>query len=166
MTHSDKHSRVDLPPSVAEMTARYLQRQVNAHAAGLGLKDAPGEVLPYEVVPAQPVDPRLAWGEAITVLTTFHRDHSIGTLQAPPDWGSFVASQEPAFALAFCAGNFPQLVRHLHPLMRAKKLSAFLPGDPLAEASLAPVEWPEVRERAFPQLLVTLGLLRVSRQFA
>jgi hypothetical protein len=165
MTNPDKPYGVDLPPSVAEMTARYLQRQVDAHAAGLGFRDVAGEVLPFEVLPVQPVDPRLAWDEATAVLSAFHRNDSIGTFQAPPDWSCFVASHEPAFALAFSAGNFPQLVRHLHPLLHAKKLSGLRPGTPAAEASPDAVEWPGLSQRDFPQLLITLGLLRVTRQF-
>ena len=52
-----------------------------------------------------------------------------------------VASREPAVALAFCAGNFPQLVRNLQPLLQAAELTALRsPSErPLPVASL--LEW-------------------------
>jgi tetratricopeptide (TPR) repeat protein len=149
------------------MTTRYLQRQATARAAGLGLADVTGEVVPFEAIPVQPVDSRLAWKEAVAVLSCFQPNFQTQSWQAPPDWPAFVAGQEPAFALPFCLGNFPQLVRHLHPLMQAKDLSSLRPGASIPASTPAFADWAieRVQERQYPQCLLALGLLRVGRQF-
>ena len=46
-------------PNLSSLLARYLERQAEAHASGLGASDA-GEVVPYEVGPVQPIDARPA----------------------------------------------------------------------------------------------------------
>ena len=146
--------------------ADYLRRQTLAHGAGVGPAEACGEVEPFEAVPAQPVDPRLAWDEARAVLGYFGARADARSCKPPAEWSSLVAAREPATALAFCVGNFPQLVRALHPLLHAANLPA------LREAPGRPVTVPLLIEQAsaagaqpFPQVLVTLGALRLARQF-
>src|SRR5437764_13570093 len=91
------------PPSLSELTARYLQRQVAAQGAGLANAET-GEVVPFEAAPVQPVDARLAWEEALATVGFFKPDSETRSLQAPADWPALVAAQEPALAVPFCVG--------------------------------------------------------------
>ena len=51
-----------------------------------------------------------------------------------------MAQHEPEAALAFCFGNFPQLVRNLHPLMQTTNLTA------LRSSTGRPVEVPALND--------------------
>jgi tetratricopeptide (TPR) repeat protein len=146
--------------------ADYLRRQTLAHGAGVGPAEAGGEVEPFEAVPAQPVDPRLAWDEGCAVLGYFGPRADARACKVPAEWSSLVAAREPATALAFCVGNFPQLVRALHPLLHAANLPALreAPGRPVPVPLLVE-EASAAGEQRFPQVLVTLGALRLARQF-
>ena len=55
-------------PTLPSLLARYLDRQTSAHDEGLGFAEAGEEVVPFDAVPVQPVEPRLAWNEALAVL--------------------------------------------------------------------------------------------------
>src|SRR5207249_2110979 len=85
----------------------------------------------------------------------------------PPDWATMVSSQEPAAALAFSFGNYPQLVRNLHALFHPSDLSALLPKG--AGSSPVPALWEwaaaSTGEEAYPQVLLAVGVLRLAGQF-
>ena len=53
-------------PNLNELFAGYLARQADAQAAGIASFDS--EVTPYEVGPVQPLDPKMAWDEALAAL--------------------------------------------------------------------------------------------------
>lgn len=77
-----------------------------------------------------------------------------------------VASQEPVVALAFAVGNFPQMVRHVQPLLHAHKLSEMRPAAP-GRAIPVPSLLPWANEQTtYPAILLALGALRLARQFA
>ena len=156
-------SRASQPP-LSELLGRYLQQQADAHESGMALPESLGEVMPYDAAPAQPVDPRTAWSEAVKALELPRSDTSVA---APPDWPVLVVSHEPETALAFAAGNFPQLVRNLLPLYQTKVLTSLCPrGTPGAPAP-ALVEWATstLQKRIFPGGLLAIGALRLARQF-
>src|SRR4051812_40417925 len=97
-------------PSVSDLFASYLRKQIDAHAAGLGqAEDALGDAVPHEAVPVQPVDPALAWNDSLACARLL--SPAKAAFEVPPEWPPLVARQEPAVALAFALGNFPQLVR-------------------------------------------------------
>src|SRR5439155_19225173 len=100
---------------LAELFKQFLERQVSAHSAGLAPADDFGEVEPYDVSASQPVDPRLAWDEAMVALKTATAPSA--AFDPPPEWSTLVASHEPVVALPLCVGNFPQLLRNLHKLL-------------------------------------------------
>jgi hypothetical protein len=163
MTRSRKTPDNPTPAGLAELFAEYLGRQVAAHENGLALPEA-GDVQPYEAGPAQPVEPRVAWDEAVAVLPHFSAGRH--TVKVPPEWGTLVAAQEPLTALPFCAGNFPQLVRDVHTLMRGDLGAAAQPaGPPVAAEAL--LDWAErtARSDQWPQVLLAVGALRLARQF-
>jgi hypothetical protein len=143
-------------PPLAELMARFLGRQSAAVATGLAA-DRPGDVELHEAVPVQAVDPKQAWDEATAVLEQFD---SSATVKAPADWAGLIAAQPSHTGLAFAAGNFPQLVRDLAPLYRVAEALGELtiPDGP-------PVAFEAGSASEFPQLLLTLGTLRLARQW-
>jgi tetratricopeptide (TPR) repeat protein len=154
-------------PTLAEMFARFLERQAEAEAAGIkGLEG--GEVVPYDSAPVQPVDARLAWEEAQAALPHFHAIKTRKGLKAPTDWSSLVAGHEPIAALAFASGNFPQMVRDLHSLMQADDLARLRPTPLPAPSVPSLVEWADtlLADKKYPQCLLALGALRLAKQYA
>jgi hypothetical protein len=151
---------------LSELLARYVQRQASAHADGVAFADTAGEVVPYEAAPVQPVDPRVAWNDAVRVLS-FFQTVPAPSLPAPPDWPPLVAAREPVVTLAFCLGNFPQLVRNLHPLLHAADLTTLRPSAARPASVPALLDWAAqtARQRRYPQVLLALGALRLAGQF-
>jgi hypothetical protein len=153
--------------SVTELFKQYLHRQMAAQAEGLGFADPDGLVVPHEAVPVQPVDPRLAWEDALAVLPWIRQGEkpAAASWETPPDWPSLVAALEPAIALAFCVGNFPQMVRNLQPLLAGGDLTTLrqVPTRPLAVPS-ALVQWANTA-RSYPQLFLGVAVLRLARRF-
>jgi len=156
-------SRVPQPP-LSELLGRYLQEQTAAHESGMALPEGLGEVLPHDAAPAQPIDPRTAWTEALTALRFFHDGPGVAV---PPDWPTLVVTHEPETALAFAIGNFPQLVRNLLPLWQTKDLKALCPRSTAPAPAAALVDWATetLRKGAFPQGLLAVGALRLCHQF-
>jgi tetratricopeptide (TPR) repeat protein len=154
------------PPVLSELFAQYLQGQVAARGAGLGFGEPGGEVVPFDAMPAQPTDPRLAWHESLAVLTYLAPNSAGPALSAPPDWPALVAGQESVIALPFCLGNFPQLVRNLRPLLHATDFAALRAPAARSVASPAVVEWAQekARDGSLPGRLLALGALRLARQ--
>ena len=153
------------PPSVIELFRDYLRRQMAAQAEGLGFADPDGQVVPHEAVSIQPADPRLAWDDALAVVDHFVTKSSAPRWEVPPDWPSFVAAQEPAIALAFCVGNFPQMVRNLQPLLASGDLSTLRQsaGRPVS-VSPSLLQWAN-KVQGYPQVLLAAGVLRLARRF-
>jgi hypothetical protein len=154
-------------PPLPELFARYLARQASAHEEGLGLADLGEEVVPFDAVPVQPVEPRLAWAEAVAVLGALGLPAGERPSRVPPDWPALVAGHEPEVALPFCLGNFPQMVRHLPALLHNPDL-----GTPrVAAARAVPVagleEWAigVARSKDCRQTLLAAAVLRLARQF-
>jgi hypothetical protein len=148
-------------PSLADLFAQYLHRQTTAQAQGLGYPEPGDEVVPHDAVPVQPVDPQLAWHDALEAARLFQS--SAGGWTVPPDWPLLVIAQEPGLALAFALGNFPQLVRNLHPLLSGAPLALRVaPGTPLAAPAVE--DW-AAGAGDHPQVLLAAGLLRLARHF-
>jgi hypothetical protein len=153
-------------PALASLLSRYLQRQAEAHANGLADADAGGEVTPYEVGPVQPIAARPAWEEATAVAQCYGVSDARGW-KAPPHWPHLVAAHEPAAALPFCVGNFPQLVRNFQQLSQTRNLAELRPtvGRPVQAPAL--VEWARktAATKQFPGVVLALGALRLAGQF-
>lgn len=152
-------------PKLADLLSRYLDRQAGAHASGLAAFDA-GEVTPYEAGPVQPIDPKPAWDEALTVLTQFQGGDT-RPLAAPPHWAQLVANHEPVVALAWCVGNFPQLVRNFHQIIHQGNLTELRPSGGRAVNAPALTDWTQkvAAKKSFPEALLAVGALRLAKQF-
>lgn len=151
-------------PKLADLLARYLERQVDACAVGAAA--SPDEVTPYEAGPVQPIDPRLAWDEAVAVLGLADPTVKPRAWKAPPLWPSLVAGHEPVVALAMCAANFPQLVRNFHMILQMTDLTALKPlaGRPNSAPELTAWADEVAGRKQFPQMLLALGTLRLAKQ--
>ena len=150
-------------PDLTELLARYLQRQADAQAVGIATFD--GEVTPYEVGPAQPLDPKLAWDEGIAVLP-FYEAAASQPRKAPPHWSHLVANHESIVAIAFAAGNFPQLMRNFHAILSQPNLAEMRPSAGRSSTSDLSTWTSDVaRTKQFPHMLLALGTLRLARQF-
>lgn len=160
-----RQSSEQTPDSLAHLFTCYLQRQITAQAEGLALADPDGQASPHEAVPVQPVDPRLAWEDALAVVPYFPKVRDEARWSVPPEWPALVAGQEPALALAFCVGNYPQMVRNLHPLLAGGDLTRLsTPPSRPACAPAALLEW-AAQTHEFPQSLLAAGVLRLMRRF-
>src|SRR5688572_15993607 len=104
--------------NLSDLFTQYLRKQAGASEQGLGFAETTGEVLPHDATPVQPVDPALAWKDAVAAANGTGRSWEV-----PAEWPQLVAAQEPAVAIAFALGNFPQLVRNLQPLLTGGDLT-------------------------------------------
>lgn len=155
-------------PALSDLLASYLHEQMTRQAAGFATGDSTGEVVPFEAVPVQPVDAGRAWSEAIAVAQHFEPASGRPEWLMPPDWAAVVAAQQPAAALAFSFGNYPQMVRSLQSLLHATELAALLPtGEAAVPSAPGLKEWAatSARERPYPHVLLAAGVLRLTRQF-
>jgi hypothetical protein len=158
MTRSSEPIDRSAGEPLADLFTRYLSRQAEAHAIGLGHAERTGEVEPFDATPIQPVEPRVAWGDAVAAAS--HLNSTKVDWQVPPEWPALVAAQEPAVAVAFCLGNFPQLMRDLHSLVAGSGLPK--PGGPLPAGNST--AWAE-RQKSYPAALLAAGVLRLAQHF-
>lgn len=143
------------PLSVSDLFARYLEQQIDAHARGVGHAESGEDATPFDAVPVQPVDPRLAWADAVAAASL--------ASDVPPEWPSLVQVQEPAVAVAFCLGNYPQLVRDLHPLLTGEAVALRQPSPrPIVLPAL--VAWAE-KASDEPRRYLAAGVARLARHF-
>jgi hypothetical protein len=166
MSRASKPAETPRQPTLADLMGRFLERQASAHASGLTTGGLSGEVVPFEAAPVQPVEPRLAWEGALAALGYFHPDTKTQSGPVPLDWPSLVTAYEPVVAVALCAGNFPQMVRNLYPLMHEASLSN-LRNAPVRPAGLpALLTWADeqARKNEHPQTLVAVGVLRLAQE--
>ncbi len=151
-------------PKLADLLARYLERQADAQADGIASYD--GEVTPYEVGPVQPLDPKLAWDEALSVLAYCGKVQTKRP-QAPPHWSQLVGGHESVMAIAFSVGNFPQLMRSFHEILSRPSLTEMRPsaGRPSTAAELTPWAEQVAQKQQFPQMLLAVGAMRLAKNF-
>lgn len=102
-------------PSLEDLTVKFLASRSDAAAAAV--EPGEGEVEPHEVAAGFRVDPRAAWTDATT-------NTPAAPVQLPPDWAALVNQPAATFAVPMAAGNFPQRVRDLQPL-----LNKFTPAE-------------------------------------
>ncbi len=156
----DSNLPVD-PPSLNDLFTRYLENRV---ASGLAPEES-GEIVLHDAGPVQPIEPRLAWDDALAALNVNGPKAPLPAMSAVADWRGLVAAQEPALDLAFCAGNFPQMVRNLTLLLRDQASGADTPRTrPFESTSLR--NWAEQSLRKpMPQALLAAGLLRLAQDY-
>jgi tetratricopeptide (TPR) repeat protein len=147
-------------PSLADLMIRFLATRSDASAGAV--ETAEGDVEPFEVAAGFRVDPRAAWIDAVAVLKT-----AAGTL--PTEWASLVAQPAAAFAVAMAAGNFPQRVKDLQPLLTKFDPAELRPsGSQLPNPGLSGLRtWiaRETKKRQAASLLLAAGVARAIGEF-
>jgi hypothetical protein len=167
MTRPDDLINRPVQPPLTDLFGDYLRQQVSRQTAGLGRADSTDEVVPFEAVPVQPADAKLAWEEAVAVARYSQSGMTMPTWSPPPDWPAIVSSQEPAAALSFSFGNYPQLVQNVRSLLHATDLATLRPVEARSTAAPSVREWAAavVKQPESPQLLLVVGILRLTKQF-
>ncbi len=115
MTRSNANNSSN-QPSIESLMMRFLANRSDASAVETG----ESEVEPHEVAAGFRVDPRAAWLDATSPITT----GTAPAVQLPPEWAALVGQPSSAFALPMAAGHFPQRVKDLQPL-----LTKFAPAE-------------------------------------
>jgi tetratricopeptide (TPR) repeat protein len=151
-------------PALSALLAGFLEKQAGLQGTGLAVPDS-DEVVPYEAAPVQPVEPRIAWEEALEAGQHFQAGFHGNAAKVPPDWASLVSSSPPVAALAFCFGNYPQLARDLHALMKAKDLSELRPTKGRAISLAGMSAGDAITGLRGPEALLTAGVLRLAGRF-
>lgn len=153
-------------PGIADLMSRYLAQQAEARGAGIG--EAPvNEVEPYEAAAFPLVEPRTAWDEAIAAIRLLDPEKGKLNIAPPADWSGLISGMESFAALPFASGNFPQLVRDLPALIRTTRRSDLQPKrlPALEGSSLESWAMQIARKGHLPDALVSVGMLRLARQF-
>ena len=96
-------------PTLTDLMVRFLATRSDA-AMMAAVEPASGDVEPHEVAAGFRVDPRAAWTDAVAAIQP-------AAASIPNEWSSLVNQPSAAFAVAMAAGNFPQRVKDLHPLL-------------------------------------------------
>ena len=146
-------------PTLADLTARFIATRSDAAAAAVEFGE--GDVEPHEIAAGFRVDARAAWTDALHAL---HTPAGSPKPQLPPEWPGLVGRPVPEFAVAFAAGNFPQRVRDLHPLLARFDPATLRPsGPPTPSPGLSGLRTWAVRESKKRQpaaLLLAAGVAR------
>ena len=155
-------------PTLPALLAGFLNERAQAQIDGLADFDGDAEVTPYDAGPVQPIDAKLAWTEAVAAANYFHPSVDSEQWPVPPHWASLVAAQEPVIALAFCLGNFPQLVRNFHVILQNFHAADFSLSAGSAVSVPALVDWAQqvAAKKQWAQMLLALGSLRLAKNFA
>ena len=111
------------PPSLDELTARFMARRSTGADDGADLATA--EVEPHEVMGGFRTDSRVGWTE----VTGYFRLLKLPAekMAAVAEWASYAGMPAATFALPMAAGMFPQQVREFQPLLGTDDLSEFKP---------------------------------------
>jgi hypothetical protein len=106
-------------PSLADLTAAFLATRSDAALAAV--EPVGGDVEPHEVAAGFRVEPRTAWADATATL-------SASPAATPTEWAALVALPTAVYAVPMAAGNFPQRVRDLAPLLGRFDVAALRPS--------------------------------------
>src|SRR5262249_1886219 len=102
-------------PTLDDLMVRFLASR--SDAATVAVEPGGGGADPHGVAAGFRVDPRAAWTAATALISTGGQTPGSPAVHLPNDWSSLVSQPAPAFAVPMGAGNFPQRVRDLHPLL-------------------------------------------------
>jgi hypothetical protein len=152
-------------PDLSTLFRQYLEKQTTARVTGVA-ETASAEVVPFDAVPLQPVDPKAAWSAALDAAR-FYGTGATPMPPVPPSWPQLVAQSQPELALPFCLGNYPQLVRTLAPFLGPTELIRLRPIGSRARRQVSVDEDPlplNATNHPF-QVLLNGALLRVMKEF-
>jgi len=144
-------------PTLADLTAAFLTTRSDAAAAAV--EPVGSEVEPYEVAAGFRVEPRTAWADATATLAT-------SPAATPTEWAALVGLPTAVYAVPMAAGNFPQRVRDVTPLLGRFNPAALRPS---ADGTPAPGlsglrTWVvrEAKKRTAAAALLAAGVARAA----
>lgn len=148
-------------PTLQDLMVRFLASR--SDAASAAVETGEGEVEPHEVAAGFRVDPRAAWNDATATLPK--NTTGSPSVPLPPDWAALVNQPTPAFAVPMAAGNFPQRVRDLQPLLNKFNPAELRPATTHATPGLSGLRnW--IEKNAATQPILAAGLARFIGDFA
>jgi hypothetical protein len=144
-------------PTLADLMTRFLATRSDAAAAAV--EPAGTEVEPHEVAAGFRVEPRTAWVDATATLPG-----PVGAV--PTEWATLTGLPTAVYAVPMAAGNYPQRVRDVSPL-----LARFDPTDLRPSAGSTPAPglsglraWVvrEAKKRTAASALLAAGVARAA----
>lgn len=133
-------------PTLRDLMVRFLANRSDAVLAA-AVEPAEGDVEPFEVAAGFRADPRAAWLDAVVMLEVAGASAPSKPAPLPTDWASLVAQPAAAFAVPMAAGNFPQRMKDVHPLLVNFDAARLRPaGDHLPSPGLSGLRTWIVRE--------------------
>ena len=148
-------------PTLNELLTQYLQ-----HADFQAAPSGAALVEPYDAATRQPVDTRLAWRCAQAGLAVNNVTSGSEAMAAPDEWATLVQQQDSTPAVAFAAGNYPQLLRDLPALVQAAKLAHLVNSQGPAIELPGLSTWAETQAAgSLSSRLLAAGVLRLAGQF-
>ena len=150
-------------PTLEDLMVRFLASRSDAAAAAV--EHGEGEVEPHEVATGFRVDPRTAWTDATALIKPGVQTPGASVVPLPNDWATLVNQPAPAFAVPMAAGNFPQRVRDLQPLLTKFDAAELRPSTtPSPMPGLSGLRnW--IAKNAATQPLLAGGLARLIGDF-
>ncbi len=160
-------AEISSPPSLTDLLTRLLNKQADAHGAGLLNLGAAAEMTPYDAGSVQAVDAKAAWEAAVAALAYYQAGATVANSQTPPHWASLVAAHEPVVAIPFCLGSYPQLMRDFHRVIHQTAGTELVPssGRPLPAPALLDWAGQAAAKKQVAQMLLALGCLRLASHF-
>ena len=143
-------------PSLNDLMVRFLATRSDA-ASWAAVEPSEGEVEPHEVAAGFRVDARAAWSEATISVEN--------SPKAPPsEWATLVGQPTAVFAVPMAAGNFPQRVKDLQPLLNRFEPSELRPsGEDAPSPGLSTLRTWVAREAKKPAATASLLAAGVAR---
>lgn len=150
-------------PTLDDLIVRFLAARSDAALAAVDSSE--GEVEPHEVAAGFRVDPRAAWTDAIEANTPGASAPGTPATPLPSDWATLVNQPAAVFAVPMAAGNFPQRVRDLHPLLTNFNPAELRPnGSQTALPGLTGLRnW--IRKNGAKEPVLAAGLARLVGDF-
>jgi tetratricopeptide (TPR) repeat protein len=152
-------------PKLADLMTRFLNQQAQDRQAGLPEMPV-GEVELHEAAFAPQVEPRTAWEEANAALRMLVPQSESALKSVPPGWANLVQHPASVPAVAFAAGNYPQLIRDLPELIRTKPRASLLHADNNYDVTGFD-SWTAraVEKKNFVAAFMGAGILRLAGRF-
>jgi tetratricopeptide (TPR) repeat protein len=152
-------------PKLADLMTRF----INQHAKDRqdGLPEMPiGEVELHEAAFAPQVEPRTAWEEATVALRMLAPKSDSAASSVPPGWANLVQHPASVPAVAFAAGNYPQLIRDLPELIRTRPRAALLQANNNYDVTGID-SWTAraIEKKNIVSAITGAGILRLAGQF-
>lgn len=144
-------------PSLADLTAAFLTTRSDAAAAAV--EPVGGEVEPHEVAAGFRVEPRTAWADATATLPA-------SPAATPTEWAALVGLPTAVYAVPMAAGNFPQQVKDVAPLLGRFTPAALRPSaDSVPTPGLSGLRtWVarEAKKQTVDSVLLAAGVARAA----